>query len=68
MKDFRDPADAAAMRAALERVKQQLGAHYPLVIAGRKIETEKKIRSVNPSDPNDVVGLTSAASKEQANE
>ncbi len=68
VKDFRDPADAAAMRAALERVKAQLGKHYPLVIAGRKIETEKKIRSVNPADPNEVIGLTSAASKEQANE
>jgi 1-pyrroline-5-carboxylate dehydrogenase len=68
VKDFRDPADAAAMRAALERVKAQLGRHYPLAIAGRKIETEKKIRSVNPADPDEVVGLTSAASKEQANE
>lgn len=68
VKDFRDPADAAAMRAALERVKAQLGKHYPLVIGGRKSETEKKIRSVNPADPNEVVGLTSAASKEQANE
>ncbi|HEY1867082.1 MAG TPA: aldehyde dehydrogenase family protein, partial [Candidatus Cybelea sp.] len=68
VKDFRDPADAAAMRAALERVKAQLGKHYPLVIGGRKSETEKKIRSVNPADPNEIVGLTSAASKEQANE
>jgi 1-pyrroline-5-carboxylate dehydrogenase len=68
VKDFRDPSDAGAMRAALQRVKTQLGKHYPLVIAGRKIETDKKIRSVNPADPSEVVGLTSAASKEQANE
>src|SRR5690348_9641844 len=68
VKDFRDPADAAAMRAALERVKAQLGRHYPLVIDGVKIETEKKIRSVNPADPDEVIGLTSAASKEQAND
>jgi 1-pyrroline-5-carboxylate dehydrogenase len=66
VKDFRDPADAEAMKSALADVKQELGRHYPLVIGGRKIETEKKIRSVNPADPNEVVGLTSAASKEQA--
>lgn len=68
VKDFRDPADAAAMTAALAEVARSLGKHYPLVIGGRRSETEKKIRSVNPADPDEVVGLTSAASKEQANE
>ncbi|HYL27352.1 MAG TPA: aldehyde dehydrogenase family protein, partial [Candidatus Nitrosotalea sp.] len=66
VKDFRDPSDAEAMKAALAAVKGELGAHYPLVIGGRKIETEKKIRSLNPADPEQVIGLTSAASKEQA--
>jgi 1-pyrroline-5-carboxylate dehydrogenase len=68
VKDFTDPADAAAMRAALDAVKRELGKHYPLVIAGRRIETEKKIRSVNPANPDEIVGMTSAASKEQATE
>jgi len=68
VKDFRHPADAAAMTAALAEVARALGKHYPLVIGGRRIETEKKIRSVNPADPGEIVGLTSAASKEQANE
>ncbi len=66
VKNFRDSADASAMRSALDAVKQELGKHYPLVIDGRKIETEKKIRSLNPADPDQVVGLTSSASKEQA--
>ena len=64
--DFRDSADAAAMRAALETVKRNFGKSYPLVIDGRKIETEKKIRSLNPADPEQVVGSVSSASKEQA--
>ena len=68
VKDFRDAADAAAMRAALDAMKHQLGRHYPLVIGGRKIETAKKIRSLNPADPGEVVGITSSASTEQANE
>ena len=66
VKDFKDPGDAAAMKAALDSVRQRLGRHYPLVIDGRKIETEKTIRSLNPADPSQVIGVTSAASKEQA--
>ena len=56
------------MRAALDEVQQELGRHYPLVIGGRKTETEKKIRSLNPANPDELVGITSAASKEQAAE
>ncbi len=66
VKDFTDPADIAAIKAALESVKREFGKSYPLVIGGRKIETEKKIKSLNPADPAQVVGVTSAASKEQA--
>src|SRR5579863_7198823 len=44
VKDFTDSADAAAMRSALESVKRGFGRHYPLMIAGKPIETEKKIR------------------------
>ena len=66
VKNFSDPADAAAMTAALDATKQDLGKHYPLVIDGRKIETEKKIRSLNPANPQELVGITSSASKEQA--
>ncbi|HEY5427396.1 MAG TPA: L-glutamate gamma-semialdehyde dehydrogenase [Candidatus Tumulicola sp.] len=66
VKNFSDPPDAAAMRAALASVKARFARHYPLVIDGRKIETAKTIRSLNPADPAEVVGLTSSASKEQA--
>jgi 1-pyrroline-5-carboxylate dehydrogenase len=68
VKNFQDPADRAAMEKALVEVKRRFGEEYPLVIGGRKIATEKKIRSLNPADPSQVVGLTSSASKEQANE
>ena len=66
VKSFTDPADAAAMKAALAAVKARLGQHYPLVIDGERIETTKQIRSLNPARPSEVVGLTSSASKEQA--
>src|SRR5262249_55263961 len=66
IKTFQNPDDAAKMKAALAEVKREFGKHYPLVIDGRKVETEKKIRSLNPANPSEVVGLTSSASKEQA--
>jgi 1-pyrroline-5-carboxylate dehydrogenase len=66
VKSFTDPADAAAMRSALAAVKARFGEHYPLVIDGENVQTEKSIRSLNPARPSDVVGTVGSASKEQA--
>ncbi|HVA29111.1 MAG TPA: aldehyde dehydrogenase family protein, partial [Candidatus Baltobacteraceae bacterium] len=66
IKTFSDPAEVSSMRAALAHVQSRFGEHYPLVIDGERIKTEKTIRSVNPSDPSHVVGVVSSASKEQA--
>jgi 1-pyrroline-5-carboxylate dehydrogenase len=67
VKSFADAGDAEAMHTALAEVKSRFGTHYPLVIDGEKIETEKKIRSLNPSKPSEIVGVSSSASKDQAN-
>jgi 1-pyrroline-5-carboxylate dehydrogenase len=66
IKTFTDPADAAAMKAALEQVRATFGRAYRLVIDGQRIETDKKIVSRNPADPEQIVGVVSSASKEQA--
>jgi 1-pyrroline-5-carboxylate dehydrogenase len=66
VKSFTDAADAAAMTAALASVKARFGTHYPLVIDGEGISTEKRIRSLNPAKPAEIVGETSSATKEQA--
>jgi len=49
------------MRAALEQVKSQLGQRYPIVIGGERRETGEWIRSVNPGNPDQVVGLVAKA-------
>jgi 1-pyrroline-5-carboxylate dehydrogenase len=67
IKTFSDPADVAAMQAALASVKAGFGKKYPLVIDGERILTEKTIASINPSRPSEIVGDISAASLEQAN-
>src|ERR1700719_1221485 len=49
------------MRAAIEHVRTQLGQKYPIVINGEKIWTDKTIASINPSNPDQVVGHVAEA-------
>ncbi len=67
IKLYTDPADVAAMQAALASVKASFGKKYPLVIDGERIRTEKTIPSINPANPSEIVGDVSAASLEEAN-
>jgi 1-pyrroline-5-carboxylate dehydrogenase len=67
IKTYTDPADVAAMQAALASVKAGFGKKYPLLIDGERILTEKTIPSINPSNPSETVGEISSASLEQAN-
>jgi 1-pyrroline-5-carboxylate dehydrogenase len=66
IKTFADAADAAAMQAALAEVKGDFGRFYPLIVDGERVETEKRIRSLNPAAPSEVVGLVASASKGDA--
>ena len=58
IKSYTDPADIAKMQSALASVKARFGKTYPLVIDGERIETEKKIPSLNPANPAEIVGKT----------
>jgi len=64
--DFSRPENRSAMQAALKKVAGELGREYPLLIGGEKITTEDKLRSINPSRPDQVVGIFSKASAELA--
>ena len=52
------------MRAAIEKVRGQLGREYDLIIGGKRIKTSDKIKSINPAKPSQVVGLHQKAGKE----
>lgn len=54
------------MREALTRVADQLGQEYDLVIGGRRIRTQEKIRSLNPARPDQIVGVHQKAGAEHA--
>src|SRR5438876_2895956 len=66
--DFSKQENRKAQIEALEQVKSELGRTYPLVIGGKKIMNEDTFASVNPSQPDQVIGYFSRATIEQANE
>jgi 1-pyrroline-5-carboxylate dehydrogenase len=66
--DFSQEANRQAQIQALEQVKSELGRKYPLIIGGKKIMNEETFASVNPSQPDQVIGYFSKATVEQANE
>src|SRR6202167_2473102 len=62
--DFRHEENARKMRAAIERVRGQLGREYDLIIGGQRVKTGDKIKSLNPSKPSQIVGIHQKAGKE----
>ena len=61
--DFSRSDVARQIRAALDRVRGQLGREYDLVIGGRRVRTAEKIHSLNPAQPSQVVGVHQKADK-----
>src|SRR5271169_2763686 len=59
--DFSNPENARRMRAAIEKVRAELGREYDLVIGGRRVKTAEKTTSLNPAKPSEIVGVHQAA-------
>ena len=59
--DFSNPENARRMRAAIEKVRNELGREYDLVIGGRHLKTAEKTQSLNPAKPSEIVGIHQAA-------
>src|SRR5260221_13623121 len=66
--DFTKPENRQAQAAALEQVKGELGRTYPLGIGGKKIMNEATFASVNPSQPEQVIGYFARGTVEQVEE
>ncbi len=59
--DWSNPENTRRMRSAIEKVRNELGREYDLVIGGRRVKTAEKSQSLNPSKPSEVVGTFSTA-------
>jgi len=55
--NFSIPENREKMGSALKEVKQELGKEYELIIGGKRIKTSEKFKSLNPSNPEEVIGL-----------
>jgi len=57
--DFSKEENAAPIRAAIEKVRGELGREYPITIGGEKISLDSKFTSNNPANKTEVVGVFS---------
>jgi 1-pyrroline-5-carboxylate dehydrogenase len=64
--DFSKPENRKSMEDALAQVRGMFGREYPLTIGGERITTTEKIKSHNPSHPDQVIGVFQKASVEMA--
>jgi 1-pyrroline-5-carboxylate dehydrogenase len=62
--NYRNEEPARGMREAIAKVRKELGREYDLVIGGKRIKTDEKIRSINPAKPSEVVGIHQKAGTE----
>jgi 1-pyrroline-5-carboxylate dehydrogenase len=63
--DFSKSENQQAMRAAIEKVRSELGREYPLIIGGKEVHTKGKIKSLNPAKPSEIVGVFQKAGQEE---
>ena len=59
--NFALPENQERMRAALHAQRKQFGRKVPLTINGEKVWTDKMFSSVNPSQPDQIVGYAAEA-------
>ena len=64
--DFGKEENARQMRAAIEKVRGEMGREYPLVIGGERIKTESRHESFNPARKTEVVGRFQKATEDLA--
>jgi 1-pyrroline-5-carboxylate dehydrogenase len=63
---FHKEENQKAYEKGLQTVKAYLGKSYDLVIGGKRIKTNKQMKSLNPSNHQEVIGTISQASIEHA--
>ncbi len=64
--DFTADEPKAAYLEAIDTVLSKLGGHVPLIIDGKPVDTDERIVSIDPAQPDVVVGTTASASEPEA--
>src|SRR5205809_11596 len=66
--DFSIAANRQSMEAALAKVRSEFGREYHLAIAEERLKTPEKLKSVNPSNPSEIVGIHQKATPAMASQ
>src|SRR5947209_9566398 len=66
--DFSQPEVAERAKAALAKVRSELGKEYDLLIAGERRRSTAKLKSLNPANPAEVIGIHQKSSEDDARE
>jgi RHH-type proline utilization regulon transcriptional repressor/proline dehydrogenase/delta 1-pyrroline-5-carboxylate dehydrogenase len=66
MADFTEAATRREFAEAIRAVRGRLGRSYPLHLDGRDVTTDERLASVNPADPDEVIGRVSLAGPREA--
>ncbi len=64
--DFSTDGPQAQYLQAIDTVKSKLGGHIPVIIDGKPVATDQRIVSIDPAQPDVVVGTTGSASRAEA--
>ncbi|HTA41818.1 MAG TPA: L-glutamate gamma-semialdehyde dehydrogenase [Bryobacteraceae bacterium] len=64
--DFTLPENRKRMEEALEKVREQLGREYDILIGGEQVRTAEKLNSTNPARPGEIVGIHQKATPQLA--
>ncbi len=68
LSDFSQADQQLAQQAAIDQVKSELGRSYPLTIGDKKMSSDQTFASINPAQPEQVIGHFVKATVSQANE
>ncbi len=66
MVDFTRSDHRVAFPKAIAAVRTRLGRNYPLYIDGKEIPTSAQVKTVNPANPDEVLGTISQAGIDEA--
>lgn len=64
--NFKNARNRRSMEKAIRKVERQLGREYPLIIGGKRIKIGNKFKSINPANPDILVGKFQKADSEVA--
>lgn len=63
--NFSEELVAKRMMDSIARVESEFGKEYPLIIDGKEVFSDKKFESLNPSNPQQVLGVFQKAGPKQ---